>query len=352
MKNNTKRILAAAALTIAAGILSQSPALAVPTQNGTVSENTSAPVVGVLDLSAKNSSAGAYTGFLLGEEADKIQKAIEGAIASGQIKAKDSEEFSSLTQNADSTATQVQEKDPSAGATATDAANTAKEFFVKNLDVDANGKDDVLYVSGPVGLKDPKTGAWRNKYTIIMAWAMDERSVNGTYSLILNAASKAAAGAGACDEVKFILPPKGEKNDVPLSLSQSSDGSASSTSIPGMSSMFIDEKSGIRYTLSSDTKGITATVSGIATNKTKAVIPASLERYGQTIKVTAIKDGAFMYNTSLKSVTIGANVKKIGTMAFYGCKKLKTVKVQSTSLKKPGKSAFVDISPKAKITLP
>ncbi|MCR4690953.1 MAG: leucine-rich repeat domain-containing protein, partial [Lachnospiraceae bacterium] len=47
-----------------------------------------------------------------------------------------------------------------------------------------------------------------------------------------------------------------------------------------------------------------------------------------------------------------ANVKKIGTMAFYGCKKLKTVKVQSTSLKKPGKSAFVDISPKAKITLP
>ena len=49
---------------------------------------------------------------------------------------------------------------------------------------------------------------------------------------------------------------------------------------------------------------------------------------------------------------IGKNVTSIGTNAFYGDKKLKTIKVTTKSLKKVGKNAFKNIDAKATIKVP
>ena len=56
--------------------------------------------------------------------------------------------------------------------------------------------------------------------------------------------------------------------------------------------------------------------------------------------VTTIDDGAFKNDKAITAFTIGKKVKTIGKEAFSGCKKLKTVKIKSTGLKKAGKKAF------------
>ena len=42
----------------------------------------------------------------------------------------------------------------------------------------------------------------------------------------------------------------------------------------------------------------------------------------------------------------------VGTKAFNGCKKLKTIKVKSTEIKKIGKKAFVGVPKSAKAKVP
>ena len=57
-------------------------------------------------------------------------------------------------------------------------------------------------------------------------------------------------------------------------------------------------------------------------------------------KVTQIGAKAFKGNKKIKSVVIGKNVTTIGKQAFYNCKTLKTVKINSKKLKRVGKKAF------------
>lgn len=57
----------------------------------------------------------------------------------------------------------------------------------------------------------------------------------------------------------------------------------------------------------------------------KVVVPASITINGKAYKVTTVGKKAFAGNTRLTQVTIGKNIKKIETKAFYGCKKLKKV---------------------------
>lgn len=57
----------------------------------------------------------------------------------------------------------------------------------------------------------------------------------------------------------------------------------------------------------------------------KVEIPESITINDQEYKVTAIASGAFKKNKTIEKVSIGANVKKIGSKAFYGCKNLTTV---------------------------
>ena len=87
-------------------------------------------------------------------------------------------------------------------------------------------------------------------------------------------------------------------------------------------------------------------------NAKTVVIPESVEINGYTYQVTEIASKAFMNNRKIKTVVIGANIKKIGKKAFSGCKKLADIKILSTSLKKIDKTVFKGIYKKAKITVP
>lgn len=75
---------------------------------------------------------------------------------------------------------------------------------------------------------------------------------------------------------------------------------------------------------------------------------------GKSFKITAIGNNAFRGYKQLKSVTVGKNVKKIGTKAFYGCKKLKKIVINTTQLqaKKVGSKAFKGIYFKVNIKVP
>ena len=112
-------------------------------------------------------------------------------------------------------------------------------------------------------------------------------------------------------------------------------------------------------------------------NITKAVIPATITKDGNTYKVTSISNNAFSGCNKLQSVTIGknvtnignnafskckklkkivipANVKKIGKRAFYGCKNLKIISIKTKKLKSKsvGAQAFKGIHKKAVIKVP
>ncbi|MCI5883450.1 MAG: leucine-rich repeat domain-containing protein, partial [Eubacterium sp.] len=56
----------------------------------------------------------------------------------------------------------------------------------------------------------------------------------------------------------------------------------------------------------------------------------------------------------LKTVTIGKSVTKIGSKAFYGCSKIKTLTIKSTKLttKKIGSKAFTKTPKKMTVKVP
>lgn len=103
-------------------------------------------------------------------------------------------------------------------------------------------------------------------------------------------------------------------------------------------------------------KGKTVTYKRPANKKSVNVkIPATVRAAdGKLYKVTAIAKDAFKNNKNLKKVTIGKNVTSIGDRAFYGCKKLKTITVNTKLLKanKIGKKAFSGIAAKATVKVP
>lgn len=94
------------------------------------------------------------------------------------------------------------------------------------------------------------------------------------------------------------------------------------------------------------------TVTGISKKKlTTLNIPATVKFNGMTFSVTAVNKKAFKNNKTLKSVTIGKNVKMIGSEAFRGAKKLAKIKFSGTAVKTIGKNAFKDIKKNAVFTV-
>ena len=92
----------------------------------------------------------------------------------------------------------------------------------------------------------------------------------------------------------------------------------------------------------------------VAPNKktSNVVIPATVRLEGKTYTVSAVAGSAFSKNKKVKSITIGKNVTKIGSKAFYQCKQLKKITIKSKKLKTIGKNAFKGIHAKAKIKVP
>ncbi len=89
------------------------------------------------------------------------------------------------------------------------------------------------------------------------------------------------------------------------------------------------------------------------TNKkaTTVTIPATVKINGLTYKVTIIEKNAFKKNKYIKSVTIGQNIKTIGTNAFYNCIKLRTVKF-GKNVFTIGDKAFYKCTALTKISIP
>lgn len=118
-------------------------------------------------------------------------------------------------------------------------------------------------------------------------------------------------------------------------------------------------KKGTKLTAGTNTFVVTnvkaKTVSYTGTKNKKAAkvtVPATVKAGKQVYKVTAIADNAFKNNKKVKTVVVGKNVTTIGKKAFYGCKNLKKITVQSTVLKKVGANAFKGINKKATIKVP
>ena len=107
-------------------------------------------------------------------------------------------------------------------------------------------------------------------------------------------------------------------------------------------------KNGIEYSVS----GGEAEITDCFSKKSKITIPATIKYKGKTYKVTSIAASAFNGNRKIKTVVIGKNISYIGRKAFYGCKNLSTVKIQSKKLTYVGKAAFKKIKTGAKFSLP
>ena len=82
-------------------------------------------------------------------------------------------------------------------------------------------------------------------------------------------------------------------------------------------------------------------VTGVEKKNIKAVsIPATVKISSKTYKVAYIAAGAFKNCKKLKNVTIGKNVRSIGSKAFSKCKTLKKITVKSKLIKLLAKNAF------------
>lgn len=82
----------------------------------------------------------------------------------------------------------------------------------------------------------------------------------------------------------------------------------------------------------------------------KLVIPSTIAE--QNIKYNVVSVGGFANCKKLVSVTIGKNVTAIKPKAFYNCKKLKKLSIQSTKLKKVGKNAIKGTPKKMVLSVP
>ncbi|MGN0382976.1 MAG: leucine-rich repeat protein, partial [Eubacterium sp.] len=133
--------------------------------------------------------------------------------------------------------------------------------------------------------------------------------------------------------------------------SNSNSSSNSNTNISDKTSIVgtIVKYKGLKYKIISSSKARCTGFSG--KSKKSVVIPRSIKVSGKTYKVTSIAAGAFKNNKKIAKVTISKNVTIIGTSAFKGCKKLKTIILKGTKTKKIRKNAFKGISQKAKFNV-
>lgn len=112
-------------------------------------------------------------------------------------------------------------------------------------------------------------------------------------------------------------------------------------------------KSGkLQYTVPKSAKGRVVEVSNGSKAASKVTIPDTITFAGKKYKVTGIGAKAFANNKKITKVTIGKNVKAIGKMSFYKCKKLKQVVIRSSKITKIGQKAFYGNAKRLKVKVP
>ncbi len=101
------------------------------------------------------------------------------------------------------------------------------------------------------------------------------------------------------------------------------------------------DSTGITYRVTSQT---TASIVKVNTSASTITIPAMVNIQGAVLKVTSVEKNVFKKNKKIKKVEGGANLTTINAGAFYGCKKLTSLKLTSSGIKTIGKQAFCNCS--------
>lgn len=115
-----------------------------------------------------------------------------------------------------------------------------------------------------------------------------------------------------------------------------------------------DDKAKAKYIVVSVAKKEVAYSGPVNKNAKTVSVPSTVKIKGVTYKVTGIADNALKGNKKVTKVTISSNVKKIGRLAFYGCKNLKTITIKSKKLtsKTVSKKAFKGLTKATTIKVP
>ncbi len=102
--------------------------------------------------------------------------------------------------------------------------------------------------------------------------------------------------------------------------------------------------------LNSDFSGGSVVVTGCGNNNLKNVeIPDNIVIMDTLFTVEGIEDNAFAKCSSVQSVVIGKNIKRIGDYAFYKCKNLKKIVVYTKKIEYFGENSIKNIRYDAKI---
>ena len=105
------------------------------------------------------------------------------------------------------------------------------------------------------------------------------------------------------------------------------------------------------YNITSSSEPYTVEVTDAASSITTATIPETVTYNGTTYSVTSIGEQAFLYCSSLSSITIPNSVTSIGDGAFYGCSSLTSVTIED-GVTIIGEYAFYDCSSLTSIAIP
>lgn len=111
---------------------------------------------------------------------------------------------------------------------------------------------------------------------------------------------------------------------------------------------------GYKYkVLKSTSKTKTVAFAGLSDKKlTKVLIPDTVTIEGMKYKVTEISAKALQNNKKVRTVSVGANVTKIGNKAFCKAGKLANIVIKSKKINSVGSKALSGISGKAEIRVP
>lgn len=134
---------------------------------------------------------------------------------------------------------------------------------------------------------------------------------------------------------------------------QPTEGSTVSQS-PKNGDTITDNKSNAKYTVTDTVKKNVTYIAPVTIKAKTITIPATIKINGEIYKVTRIDKNALKGNKKVTKIVVGSNIQSIGDYAFSGCKKLKTIIIQSKKLttKTVSKKAFKGIAKKVVVKVP
>lgn len=115
---------------------------------------------------------------------------------------------------------------------------------------------------------------------------------------------------------------------------------------------YTDTKKGLVYRVTSVSKKTVKVVKGKKKNAKSLAVPATVNINGIKCSVTEIGSQAFQGFSKLKTVTIGSHVKKIGKKSFYNCRKLSSVRIKGLKINAVQGKAFGKTAKKVRVSFP